>query len=207
MVRTLRQQIFHAYTPTPSAATHEQRFCQQCGSPCADIVVGGRPRPACTQCGHVHYRNPAPGVAVVVRQGDQVLLGRRPPTAAFGGRWALPAGFIEFDEDFLTAARRETREETGLEVAVTAILNVTFNYLSERLHALVVAVAARPIGGRLAAGDDICDVRWLPIGGRLPPLAYEADATLLRQLARGDRQRLPVDRRYAQPRRAEEVHR
>jgi 8-oxo-dGTP diphosphatase len=115
----------------------------------------------------------------------------------FGGRWAFPAGFIEFDEDFLSAARREAKEETGLDVTVSGILNVTFNYLTDTLHALVVAVAARPVGGTLAAGDDLSEVRWLPLGGPFPPLAYAADAELLRLLAGGLVPCLPVDPRYA----------
>jgi ADP-ribose pyrophosphatase YjhB (NUDIX family) len=145
----------------------------------------------------VHYHNPAPGVAIVVTENDRVLLGKRIATAPCGGRWALPAGFIEFDEDFLTAARREAKEETGLDIAVTGILNVTFNYVSTALHALVIAVAARPAGGMLAAGDDLSEVRWLPLTGPFPPLAYEADAELLRVLACGVAPWLPVDPRYA----------
>ena len=152
-------------------------------------------RPQCRECRYVHYTNPAPGVAVVLSEGDHVLLGRRVATAALGNLWGFPAGFIEFDEDFLSAARREAKEETGLEIAVTGILNVTFNYLSERLHALVVAVAARPVGGTLTAGDDLSEVRWIPMAGPFPPLAYEADAELLRVLASGTVPWLPVDPR------------
>src|SRR5262249_3511251 len=96
-----------------------------------------------------------------------------------------------------SAARRETREETGLEVEVTGILSVSSNFLSAALHALVVAVAARPVGGTLRAGDDLCDLCWVPVTGPYPPLAYEADAHLLRGMARGSLPVLPVDRRYA----------
>jgi len=135
----------------------------------------------------------------MVMRDNQVLLGKRIDEAVFGGRWGFPAGFIEFDEDFLTAARREAKEETGLDVAVTGILNVSTNYLTATLHALVVVVAARPIGGELTPGDDICDLRWVPVGGPFPPLAYEADAHLLERLACGALPQLPVDERYAEP--------
>jgi ADP-ribose pyrophosphatase YjhB (NUDIX family) len=136
-------------------------------------------------------------VAIVVRDGQRVLLGKRIERVPFGGKWGLPAGFIEFDEDFLSAAHREVREETGLDIEVTGILNVTSNYLSDQLHSLVIALAAQAVGGQLAAGDDFNEVQWLPLAGPFPPLAYHADADLLQLLAVGAAAPLPVDARYA----------
>jgi 8-oxo-dGTP diphosphatase len=43
--------------------------------------------------------------------------------------WCLPCGYIEFHEDYLTAARREVKEETGLEVEITALLSVASYFL------------------------------------------------------------------------------
>jgi ADP-ribose pyrophosphatase YjhB (NUDIX family) len=199
MTERMRRQVFHAYEPSDSRDPDEWRFCPRCGAPCEAGTVSGRPRRRCSACRRVLYRNPAPGVAVVVAEGNGVVLGRRRGTEPGAAHWALPAGFIEFDEDFLTAARRETREETGLEIEVTGILNVTFNYHAPDLHALVVAVAARAVGGALVAGDDLCEVRWFPLSGPWPPLRYEADAELLRLLAAGAVPQLPVDGRYAGP--------
>jgi 8-oxo-dGTP diphosphatase len=197
MEATPIRQVFHAYDMAGSARDTGLRFCPRCGARCVRDHAGGRLRSRCPHCGYIHYRNPAPGVAVVLMEDGCVLLGRRAAGARWAGRWGLPAGFIEFDEDFLTAARREAKEETGLEIEVTGILNVTFNYLAASLHALVVAVAARPVGGALAAGDDLCELRWLPLEGPFPPLAYEADAELLQRLAGDGVRHLPVDARYA----------
>jgi 8-oxo-dGTP diphosphatase len=197
MNRAAPRQVFHAYAAAVPGAGEEVRFCPRCAAACTRAVIAGRARTCCAACGYVHFRNPAPGVAIVVRQAQRVLLGQRAPRRAFAGRWAFPAGFIEFDEDFLSAARREAKEETGLEIAVTGILNVTTNYLSRRLHALVVAVAAEPVGGTLRAGDEFRRLRWVSLAGPLPPLAYEADAHLLRALRSASLRQLPVDTRYA----------
>jgi hypothetical protein len=81
--------------------------------------------------------------------------------------------------------------------AVAIVIDVTSNLLSPSLHALVVTVAAEPVGGVPDAGDDLCELRWVPIGGPLPSLAYEGDAHLLERRGRGGVPLLPVDKRYA----------
>jgi len=52
-----------------------------------------------------------------LRSGDELLLLRHPPGSdRFGGLWNGVGGHVEAGEDVLAAARRELREETGLEV-------------------------------------------------------------------------------------------
>src|SRR5258706_15263989 len=93
----------------------EPRFCAACG--------GGlrRERAAlhwqCTACGRVTYRNPVVGVAVVVLDGDMILLVRR-GRGLYAGRWRIPCGYVEWDENIRAAARRPVRGETGLEATL-----------------------------------------------------------------------------------------
>jgi 8-oxo-dGTP diphosphatase len=191
------RQVFGSRRFQRTLRSSEQQYCQRCGCACVLDSAGGRLRPRCPECGFVIYRNPLPGVAVVVKEGPNVVLGLRSKGARFAGKWALPAGFIEFDEDFLTAAIRETKEETGLQITVTGIVNVSTNYLAEDLQCLVIVVAAKPIGGKLKAGDDFCEAKWFSLKSRLPPMAYEADVHLLGALKSGAVPALPVHRRSA----------
>jgi 8-oxo-dGTP pyrophosphatase MutT (NUDIX family) len=55
-----------------------------------------------------------PGVTAVVRRGEDVLLVQRSDT----GEWAPVTGIVDPGEDPGVAARREVREEAGVEVSV-----------------------------------------------------------------------------------------
>jgi ADP-ribose pyrophosphatase YjhB (NUDIX family) len=64
---------------------------------------------------------PAPCVdAAVFDDTDRILLIRR----ADDGRWAMPGGALQVGETPAEGARRETREETGIDVEVVALAGV-----------------------------------------------------------------------------------
>jgi 8-oxo-dGTP pyrophosphatase MutT (NUDIX family) len=52
------------------------------------------------------------GVAIILQINDHILLGNR-----IDGTWGLPGGKVEIGEDLYTAIRRETYEETGINMA------------------------------------------------------------------------------------------
>jgi 8-oxo-dGTP diphosphatase len=159
------------------------QFCPHCSSPMAPRDENGVMRKYCPACGYIQYRNPLPGVAVLIIKDGKILLGKRGPASFRPGTWCLPGGFIEFDEDFITAARREVLEETGLEIEVESIINVASNFLSSRLHSLVVVFQASVKGGTLQAGDDLEALEWFPLEGDLPEMAFESDVYLIRRFA------------------------
>jgi 8-oxo-dGTP diphosphatase len=121
-----------------------------------------------------------PGISVAVdvvlfRRGDpnQVLLilRGRPP---FMGRWALPGGFVEMDEDLLTAARRELAEETGLTgVALTQL--GAFGAVDRDPRRRIISITYWGVIEQdleVAAGDDAARAAWHPLTN-LPPLAFD----------------------------------
>jgi 8-oxo-dGTP diphosphatase len=67
---------------------------------------------------------PTIGVGVVVRRDGKVLVGLR-RSGAQPGTWGLPGGHIEFGETWQQCARRELREETGLDLTTARVAGVT----------------------------------------------------------------------------------
>ena len=158
----------------------EIMFCRRCAAPCEPRQDGELIRQVCPACGWVLYENPAPCVSIlVVDDLGRFLLGRRARTAIYPGRWCLPCGHVELTENFIEAAVRETREETGLEIEPVRIINVVTNHLGGGVHSLVVVLLARPLSGEIRPGDDIEEVRWVDLQAELSDMAFEADRHII----------------------------
>lgn len=167
-------------------------FCPRCGEKLQKRMVAELERPCCPTCDYIQYRNPLPAVSALICDGDMILLGKRGSGSIEAHRWCLPCGFIEYDEDFLTAARREVKEETGLDIRPIEIINVAFNFLKPEVHTLVAVLRAVVTGGLLQANDDMAELRWFTLDEPLPPLAFEADGYIIERYRRGIIQGLPV---------------
>ena len=73
----------------------------------------------------------------VVRWGDRWLVQRRAPTGLLGGLWEFPGGKIAVGERPVDAARRELREETGLEVGrlvARGVVRHGYSHFTVELH-------------------------------------------------------------------------
>ena len=109
---------------------------------------------------------PIVAVGVVVKRDDKVLLVRRLNEPS-RGRWSLPGGVVELGETVREAARREVREECGLQVEAGEVLAVVDNIVRDdeagriRFHYVLVDLLAEYVGGGLAAASDISDACWV----------------------------------------------
>jgi 8-oxo-dGTP diphosphatase len=56
------------------------------------------------------------GIGVMILKKGKVLLGKRMPGKHGAGEYAWPGGKLDFMESFEECARREVREETGMEI-------------------------------------------------------------------------------------------
>ena len=89
--------------------------------------------------------------------------------------WALPGGFLEKGENLEECARRELKEETGVEVPyLSHFSNYSDPNRDSRQQVISVAyLAVHPSGKlRLRANSDVLDLNWFNIN-ELPRLAFD----------------------------------
>lgn len=98
------------------------QFCHQCGAELVERQHDGRTRRYCPACERFFFRNAVPAVDVFVRRDGELLLLREPGD---DGRWTIPGGHPEYDEEPVDAAVRELREETGLAADPAALTVLT----------------------------------------------------------------------------------
>jgi len=91
------------------------------------------------------------------------------------GKWSIPAGFLDYGEDPQLTAVRETKEETGLEIETTGLVNVYHNSSSSSKGgaSIFILYSARSIGGILKAGDDAEEAAFFD-REELPELAFQS---------------------------------
>jgi mutator protein MutT len=112
---------------------------------------------------------PILGVGAIIIEDGRVLLaerGREP----LKGYWSLPGGAVEVGETLEQAVRRETLEETGLEIDPVAVVEVFERITRDstgvaEYHYVLIDYLCRVTGGVLVPGDDVSRAEWVARAG------------------------------------------
>ena len=102
--------------------------------------------------------------AAVRNKNDELLMIERTDN----GLWALPGGAQDLGESVVEAARREVREETGIDVEVTGLSGI----YSDPRHVIAyddgevrqefsLCFHAKPVGGNLRPSSESREARWV----------------------------------------------
>jgi 8-oxo-dGTP diphosphatase len=131
------------------------------------------------------YDHPRPAVTVdlvvftLIKGKPRVLLVKRksPP---FEGRWAIPGGFLDIDEPVEDGARRELREETGLQLPGSVEFLGVFADPGRDPRGRTISLAHAAWvhdPGPIEGGDDASEAAWHDPEAKLE-LAFDHAAIL-----------------------------
>jgi 8-oxo-dGTP diphosphatase len=110
------------------------------------------------------YKNPIPTVDSIIQKDSQILLVKR-KKEPFKGFFALPGGFVNEGERVEDAAKRETKEETSLDIELVDILGVYSDPNRDpRGHILSTVFVGKISPNNKAealAQDDAAKIEWI----------------------------------------------
>lgn len=103
---------------------------------------------------------------LLIRRGNQ----------PFKGKWALPGGFVEMDEELHEAAKRELLEETGWKqeklTQFHAYGQPGRDPRGRNIAVVYYGFATKEAHNSVKGGDDASEARWFAID-QIPELAFD----------------------------------
>ena len=162
----------------PVQSTGVGHFCINCGAALVQRVIEGREVEACPNDSFVLWHDPKVSTAVVIEVDGGIVLGRRAIEPGYG-RWCLPGGFVNDDEDPAAAAVRECLEEISAPVELTGLIGVYHIPKTDASSMVGIAYRGRlGDGARPSAGAEMLEVGVFQLDA-LPPLAFPSHRTVV----------------------------
>ena len=125
----------------------------------------------------MNYKFPKLTVDGIVLEDERILLIKR-KNQPFKGMWALPGGFVEYDEKTEDATVREVLEETGLKTKINHLAGVYSDPNRDpRGHTVSIVYVLDICNGELKSGDDACDAKFFDLKN-LPDLSFDHEVII-----------------------------
>ena len=106
-------------------------------------------------------------VVFTIRDDQLCALAVQRGSEPFQGRWALPGGFVDIDEDLVAVAARELAEETSVSMGETHLEQLASYGAPDRdprgRTVSVAWLAVLPRGPEPRAGTDAAHAQWRPV--------------------------------------------
>ena len=124
-------------------------------------------------------KRPKACVGVIVWKDDKILLGKRKGRHG-NGEYSCPGGHIEFGESFEKTVRKETREESGIEIKNIKFLSVANILRHEERQDVQLNFSADWESGieRTDPEERIGDWGWYPLDNLPSPLFYPTEVLI-----------------------------
>lgn len=118
-------------------------------------------------------KNPKLTVDGIIKKDNKIVLIRR-KFEPFKNYWALPGGFVEYNEKTENAVIREIFEETGLKTRIKKLIGVYSDPTRDpRGHTVSIVYELEILKGEMIFGDDASDVNFFNINELPDKLSFD----------------------------------
>lgn len=143
------------------------RYCPRCGSSLAVTKHDGQHVPICqnSECGFIFWQNAKPCASVLIPDGKGRVCMAIRAIHPDKGKLDLPGGFLHEDEHPDDGAKREIREELGVDISIEGYLGFAVDRYEETgtysYYTLIVCAIGRITKGVPQPTDDIAGIEWV----------------------------------------------
>lgn len=147
------------------------KYCRYCGGVLTRVSVTPV-RFSCSSCRKAVYLNPKVGVALLITDGDKILLVRR-AQEPLKDWWQLPAGYVEYEEICEETAYREAKEELSTSIRLTGLHGVYSYGDDPRSRMVLVVYTAACDTASLRPADDAAECKFFSVGHIPTNIAFQ----------------------------------
>lgn len=114
---------------------------------------------------------------VLLINNHKILLVKRAAHLTNPNKWAIIGGFVDRDEYIENTAKRETLEETGYQVTITALFRINDNpkRKGEDRQNISFIYLAKPVKKVREADKESSETRWFDLDKLPPPDEFAFD--------------------------------
>lgn len=106
----------------------------------------------------------------LLQKDGKILLVKRSEIISESGKWAIPGGFLDYEETLIEGAKREVMEETGWEISDIKLFTISDNLdkTGDDYQNVDFIYLAKPIKKVGQPDNEVTEVKWFDLD-ELPP--------------------------------------
>lgn len=128
----------------------------------------------CPTCGH--YYNRAVSVDGLITIDNKIVLIKRAQNP-YKDYWALPGGYVDWNETMEEAVSREVEEETSLKVIKVDFMKI-YSLPQRHPEQLIAGAYIIKTSGTIKAGDDAADIQLFHYDDLPEALAFDHESMI-----------------------------